>query len=231
MAEPPIYQSSKHAVAVLHTTDGEYENYCYLVWEQNQRQGVLIDPAWEPSLIRQVIEAQKVQPQAILLTHSHPDHVHLAGFFAQVYEIPVYISQTEFEFYQPLLEEVQYLDFAHPMRLGALSLQALPTPGHTKGGTSFLIGDFAFTGDTLFAEGCGNCDAPGGNPQEMFASLQRLKARLQPESLIFPGHSYGLPPGRTYREVLKKNIYLHIAEEKDFVRFRMRNSSHGHHNA
>ena len=63
-------------------------------------------------------------------------------------------------------------------------------------------------------------DVPAAH--SMFASLQRLKARLKPDSRIFPGHSYGQPPGRPMSQLLRENIYLQFTDKDSFAAFRMR---------
>jgi glyoxylase-like metal-dependent hydrolase (beta-lactamase superfamily II) len=96
------------------------------------------------------------------------------------------------------------------------------TPGHTAGGVCYLIENNLFSGDTLFAEGCGYCSGRGADPRAMFHSLQLLKRTIAPQTLVFPGHSYGQLPGQTFGSLLKNNIYLAFDDERKFVQFRMR---------
>jgi hydroxyacylglutathione hydrolase len=108
------------------------------------------------------------------------------------------------------------------IHLGSLPVVPVLTPGHTRGGVCYAIGGNLFTGDTLFAEGCGICHGPGGAAEDMYRSVQLLKRRLQPDVQIFPGHSFGQAPGRPFGELLKRNVYLQIESREQFVRFRNR---------
>jgi hydroxyacylglutathione hydrolase len=84
-----------------------------------------------------------------------------------------------------------------------------------------LIGENLFTGDVLFAEGCCMCpDTEAAHA--MFASLEHLKTRVRPQTRIFPGHSYGQPPGRPMSQLRRENIYLQFSNQESFAAFRLR---------
>jgi hydroxyacylglutathione hydrolase len=95
------------------------------------------------------------------------------------------------------------------------------TPGHTPGCMCYLITDNLFTGDVLFAEGCGICpDIEAAH--EMFASLENLKNRIGAQTRIYPGHSYGKSPGQPMGRLLKENVYLQFPTRESFAAFRLR---------
>jgi len=79
-----------------------------------------------------------------------------------------------------------------------------------------------FCGDTLFIEGCGLCSGKGADPNNMFDTLQKLKAKISPQTRIYPGHCYGKPVGQSFKYVLENNIYLQFDGREKFVAFRMR---------
>ena len=79
----------------------------------------------------------------------------------------------------------------------SFTIEALPTPGHTIAGTSYLVEGNVFTGDTLFVGGCGRTDFPGGDAPTLWKSLQRLAA-LPEETRVYPGHDYGQTPTSTH---------------------------------
>ena len=106
-----------------------------------------------------------------------------------------------------------------------VSIKCMLTPGHTKGSMCYLLNNQLFTGDTLFAEGCGLCESKGSCPYEMFASIQRVKNDIHLETLIYPGHAYIYFPGLTLEEVTQNNIYLMIEDVDLFVNFRMRTNN------
>ncbi|MPN42573.1 putative polyketide biosynthesis zinc-dependent hydrolase BaeB [bioreactor metagenome] len=77
------------------------------------------------------------------------------------------------------------------------------TPGHTKGGLCYILGDVVFSGDTLFFEDCGRCDLFSGSFEEMLGSLCRLRD-LEGDYKIYPGHG----PSTTLEHERKNNIYM-----------------------
>jgi hydroxyacylglutathione hydrolase len=78
-----------------------------------------------------------------------------------------------------------------------MQIRPIATPGHTPGSICYLIGDNLFSGDVLFYEGCGICPDIA-SAHTMFASLERLKTLLRPETRVYPGHCYGMPPGQPF---------------------------------
>jgi hydroxyacylglutathione hydrolase len=102
-----------------------------------------------------------------------------------------------------------------------MKIQPIWTPGHTMGCFCYLIEDNLFTGDVLFAEGCGMCpNLPAA--YTMFESLSKLKAIIMPHTRIYPGHSYGQQPGQLFSFLLKDNIYLQFSDKESFSAFRLR---------
>jgi len=197
-------------------------NYCYLVIDSSSRNALLIDPAWEIEIIETALKSLNVKLQGILLTHSHFDHINLASHFAVHYQIPVYMSQAEITYYHFQCPHLFAIEEFRPFELGGITIQPIFTPGHTAGGTSYLIEENLFCGDTLFIEGCGFCSSKGGNPEIMFETLQNLKNTISTRTIIYPGHCYGTPVGQTFDYVLKNNIYLQIPSKEIFIAYRMR---------
>jgi len=197
-------------------------NYVYIVNDLQTREAVIIDPVWDKKGIELIIEKNKLIPVAVLLTHSHPDHIHLAPAMAQQYHCPVFMSYEELTNYNYFCPNLTPAFHARQIQLGSLLITPLLTPGHTSGGMCFGIDDNLFTGDTLFIEGCGICWGKGADPAAMFKSLQMLKQKVAPETKIYPAHCYGTAPGITFKEVLKYNIYLDFKTEEAFIKYRMR---------
>ena len=137
---------------MLRCSDGEYENFCYILWEREDRTAVLIDPAWEPAKFEDLIDQLQLQVKSVLLTHSHPDHLHLADYMATRYQVPAWISATEYEYYQPILDHVNLWQSSDKLQWDRLAIEVIPTPGHTQGGLCFVAGDFAFTGEIDFTD-------------------------------------------------------------------------------
>ena len=156
----------------------------------------------------------------VLITHGHPDHIDLATAVAARFQVPIWMSPEEIlasGFRAPGLVPIH----TEAWNVGELVVRAIATPGHTPGSVCYLIGDALFTGDTLFAEGCGIC-ADITAAHAMFDSLARLKSILSLDTRVYPGHSYGKPPGRPFAELLRDNIYLHFTARERFAAFRLR---------
>lgn len=195
-------------------------NYNYLIVDQVSRQAVIVDPAWEMAKVEAALEQTQSTLAGILVTHSHPDHLNLAGPLASEKRCPIWMSHSEIEWSGFTHERLVGIDTA-PWYVGEMQIQPIHTPGHTQGCTCFLIGDNLFTGDVLFAEGCGMCPDIA-SARTMYASLAYLKALIAPHTRIYPGHSYGKPPGQRFAQVLRDNIYLQFSDHDSFVAFRMR---------
>ena len=212
------------AIEVRYTKNLRYftKNYSYLVFDTDSRDGVIIDPAWDLNALKSLISANDVNPSKILLTHHHHDHVNLVDVLSEEFGLPVLMNKAEIEFYSFNCPNLCEIDEYRYIPIGQSEVVPIHTPGHTKGSTSYLIGDNLFTGDTLFIEGCGLCVGSGADPNEMFDSVQRIKSMAESQMLIYPGHSYGKDPGKSFDFVFQNNIYLQLENRDHFVRFRMR---------
>ena len=199
----------------------QFVNYCYLLVHRTSRDAVLIDPAWEPALIDATLGALGAHPRAVLLTHHHHDHIDLADHYGSR-GLDVYMSALEADFYGFHCAGLRRIQREQMLHLGAIQVNPLRTPGHTVGSICYLASDALFTGDTVFAEGCGICSGRGADPSEMFDSLEGLKRQLDPDIRVYPGHRYGLPPGQTWKTLLSCNLYLQFSRRDLFVEFRMR---------
>jgi hydroxyacylglutathione hydrolase len=207
-------------VSVLKMCYRYMKNYSYLVMDPRSRQAVIVDPAWQMEKVDQALIDMKARLSGVLVTHAHPDHIHLAKPIAEKYDCPIWMSEEEIAASGFYARQLVGID-TNPWAVGQMLIEPIFTPGHTPGCICYLIGDNLFTGDVLFAEGCGIC-LDTESAHAMFASLQDLKARLQPQTCIFPGHSYGNPPGQILSQLLKDNIYLQFSDRDSFAAFRLR---------
>ena len=81
-----------------------------------------------------------------------------------------------------------HLEDGDEIKIGESVLKVLHTPGHTKGSICLLGEDFVFTGDTLFKDGHGRTDLPGGSQKDMEESLEKLSKLLKPGIIVYSGH-------------------------------------------
>jgi hydroxyacylglutathione hydrolase len=211
----------------LRVSRGSFINYTYLVVNTITGEAVLIDPGTEYDTIAQALSKTGAVLKGILLTHHHADHTQLASRFAKNFQVPVYMSRIEQEFYQFDCLNLLPVEPDTLFAVSSLDIFAYDTPGHTRGGTCFRIGEYLFTGDTVFVEGCGICSGAGADPVEMYNSLQKLKIQIPEDTIIYPGHCYGIEPGVSFHVVLRQNLYFHFKLPGAFVRFRMRKNQKG----
>jgi hydroxyacylglutathione hydrolase len=207
-------------VVVLDVRHHEMKNYNYLVVDPLSREAVIVDPAWEPEKIDDAIFRANARLRGVLLTHSHHDHIHLSKSVAEKYDCPIWMSKAEIAASGFQAPQLTGIDFT-PWMIGALRIEPIFTPGHTAGSTCYLIGENLFTGDVLFAEGCGMCGTIEA-AHAMFESLEVLKKRIGPRVRVYPGHSYGQPPGRPMEQLHRENLYLQFTDKESFAAFRMR---------
>ncbi|WP_294360281.1 MBL fold metallo-hydrolase [uncultured Clostridium sp.] len=198
-------------------------NYSYIIVDNITRSAAIIDPLWELEKLVTKINKLNLKLKSVLLTHSHKDYVNLVNTLIDLYNVEVYISKKEAEFYKFNSKNLNLICDNDIIKLGHSKIKGLLTPGHTIGSMCFLVDDtYLFTGDTLFTEGCGRCDYYGGSPEMMFESISRLKYEIHDNIKIYPGHSFGMDRGITMKEMYKYNLYLNIDSKDIFVKFRTR---------
>lgn len=212
-------------VVVLKTQYRQMRNYNYLIVDPRSGQAVAVDPAWEMDKIDSALAQTGASLRGILLTHSHPDHIDLAAPLSEKHGCPVWMSHREIATSGFSCRRLTGID-AVPRYVGEMEIQPVFTPGHTPGCLCYLIDDSLFTGDVLFAEGCGLCPDLQ-SAYAMFSSLQYLKALIAPDTRVFPGHSYGKPPGQPFVDLLRDNMYLQFSDRESFAAFRLRRLSGG----
>jgi len=192
-------ESGEHSPYSVHTVACLLDNYCYVIVDRSTpppHPVALVDPA-EPKAVLRALErisqedyaGAELEPVAILTTHKHWDHA--AGNAALKRAFPrIAVHGSEIDCVSAC---------THPLRdmalvtVGKLRLQALLTPGHTKGSMCYMLhGPTAavFTGDTLF---CGGCGAPfEGSAEQLCAAFAKLWRLSPTKTLLFPGHEYAL---------------------------------------
>ena len=170
---------------------GAYQTNCYLVWDENSPNCVVIDPGYEPDTI--LDEAKKLGKEisAVLLTHGHFDHVGAVRELVAEVNCPVYLNEADLSMPSQMTAGPLYYTHTYGegdrLELAGLSFKVLHTPGHTPGSVCFLCENALFSGDTLFWGSCGRTDLPGGSWATIRVSLKRL-AELPGDYDVYPGH-------------------------------------------
>jgi hydroxyacylglutathione hydrolase len=232
MQDPDIYFRQLLAgrqVAVQHPVAGQMRNFMYLIGDPKSRKALVVDPAWDVTSLLDTAKRDGYEIVGALISHYHPDHVggdlwgvEVEGVSALLEEVsvPLYVNKNEAEGVKVVTgvsdSDLKRVDDASSLDLGDLQIQFLHTPGHTPGSQCFLIGNRLVAGDTLFVQGCGRVDLPGGDPDQMYYSLTQKLAKLPAETVLFPGHDYGPTETSTIGAELDNNVYLRVGSLEDW---------------
>ncbi len=200
---------------------GPMLNIIYLIWDKKTKEAALVDPAWDLKDVFEFIKNNNLILKSILLTHSHHDHVNSIDLLLEKYDLPIYINKREAEFWNKEYDNLIITHSEEQISLGKSHISSIHTPGHTPGSCCYSFDNNLIAGDTLFVFGCGRCDLHGGNPEEMFSSLKKLKMNLSKNTIIMPGHNYSIKRQSTLDEEIVGNPFFSFNNLKDFVKYRM----------
>ena len=186
---------------------------CYIVGDDKTREAVVVDPGGNARDILDTLRRERLVPIAIVITHAHFDHIiALAEVRAQTHA-PLYLHADEvevlasaqlgatmfgFAMAQPAAAEHLLRD-GDEVRVGALSLKILHTPGHTPGGICPLCEGHVLVGDTLFQGSIGRTDLPGGDYATLMRSIRDKLLVLPDETGAHPGHGAATTIGEERR--------------------------------
>ena len=161
------------------------DNYAYLVVCEKTGDAAIVDPSEAEPVLRG-IEKERVRLKAILNTHHHWDHV--GGNKELVQKFPGVAVFGHRSDRGRIEGQTEGLDTGDTFSMGSLEVRVVHNPGHTTGAISYLIGDAMFTGDTLFAAGCGRLFE--GTPAMMYASLNEVLGGQPGKTKVYFGHEY-----------------------------------------
>lgn len=203
---------------------GPMANFTYILGSRETREVVVVDPAWDIESLLKHTDEKDYQVVGALATHYHPDHVgggmsgHNIAGVAELVEsrsVKVYANKLEADGIKKVTgltqSDIVRVDSGDSLDVGTIRVEFLHTPGHTPGSQCFRVRKTLVSGDTLFIDGCGRVDLPGSNKEDMFHSLQKLKA-LPDDTLLLPGHNYSSVPNSTMGEAKAGNAYLNVRD-------------------
>jgi len=201
---------------------GPMENFVYLIHDHVSNTAAIVDPAWEVGEMLDFADSKDIQITDILLTHSHHDHINGLQQTLEHNDARIHLLKPEATFWGASLDQAVLHHGADQIKLGESQINILHTPGHTPGSACYHVGNDLIAGDTLFVFGCGRCDLAGGDPEEMFNTLKKMKTELPASTVLHPGHNYApQSPTSTLETQCEGNPFLHFDEPADFVEYRM----------
>jgi len=200
---------------------GLLQTNCYVLYNQ-QRNCIIFDPGAEGDKLIAFLAKEELQPQAVLLTHAHFDHIGAVEEIRKAYNVPVYVHEKEASWLtDPSLNGSQLflngrsivaspadilLNEEGEMSIGEFTFEIFETPGHSPGSVSFYVKDIntVFAGDTLFQGSIGRTDLPGGSHEQLLNSIEEKLLTLPAETKVLPGHG----PVTNIENEIKFNPFL-----------------------
>ena len=199
----------------IQSFEGGYDkNYSYLLTCLETISSIIVDASLELSRLQPFI---KTRPAAILITHSHHDHIKYINEYIEKYPEIKVIGHPKSKLNNT--PEINYLPMKDNsiFKLGSLEIKTIHTPGHYYDSVCFLVENVIFTGDTLFIGRTGRTLSKGSNISDLYNSVYKKLLNLPGNTIIYPGHNYGSKPTMTISENIKISNLLQASGEKDFI--------------
>lgn len=194
-------------------------NFSYLVGDSATRECLVVDPAYDVDGLIAAAEEDGYSITGALVTHYHADHCggNMMGFniagaseLVEKTPVPIHVQTDEIPWVQKVTElgtnDLVGHSSGDKVTVGSIDVELIHTPGHTPGSQCFLVHDHLIAGDTLFLDGCGRTDLPGGNPEDLYVSLTQRLAKVSDNAVLYPGHQYSPDPSASMGDTRQNNV-------------------------
>jgi len=186
-------------------TVGPVQENCFIVRQKDSGTALIVDPGEEADRLLSAVDELGIEEvEAILVTHTHFDHVGAVAPVARATGAPVYCPELEREVLANIMDYVPWPGFGpfesyeadhtvaggETLDLAGMKVEVLFTPGHSPGHVTYAIRDerALFSGDVLFQGSVGRVDLPGGDWPTLLSSIQSLVDEFDPATVVYPGH-------------------------------------------
>lgn len=193
-------------------------NFVYLIGDRETGEAVAVDPAYDIRGLLEILAADDMKLVGALATHYHPDHVggSMGGFtisgvreLLTLHPVPIHVQSDEAPWVKRVTDasdsDLVLHESGDTVMVGEIPIELIHTPGHTPGSQCFFVDGKLVAGDTLFLEGCGRLDLPGGDPAAMYDSLTQKLAKVPDDAILFPGHQYSMDPSASMGDTRRMN--------------------------
>jgi glyoxylase-like metal-dependent hydrolase (beta-lactamase superfamily II) len=205
-------------------------NFVYLIGDRESGEALVVDPAYAVGQLIELAGRDGMRLVGALATHYHPDHVggSMMGLSIQgvreliaLQGMKIHVQREEAPWVQRVTglssSDLAQHDSGDIVTVGEVSVQLIHTPGHTPGSQCFLVENRLVAGDTLFLNGCGRTDLPGGNPRDLYFSLNQRLSKVPDDALLFPGHLYSQQPSASMGDTRRDNFVFKPKTEQEWL--------------
>jgi glyoxylase-like metal-dependent hydrolase (beta-lactamase superfamily II) len=205
-------------IAVGNQVAQQMVNFVYLIGDKETGEAVVVDAAYDIPGLLEIVAADGMRLVGAMATHYHQDHV--GGSFSGItisglaqlldeVSVPVHVQDVEGDGVIKVTgvsdEDLVRHASGDIVTVGQIPIELIHTPGHTPGSQCFLLDGHLVAGDTLFLEGCGRVDLPGGDAEALYHSINTTLARVPDTTVLYPGHLYAPEPNAPMGDVRESN--------------------------